>query len=148
GAASTALSVTVDTVAPNAPVISSFSNDSGALGDGITNDNTLILTGTAAANSTVSVYDGTTLRGTATANGSGAWSFTTGTLADASHSFTAKATDAAGNTSAASTALSVTVDTVAPNAPVISSFSNTSGPSARASTSTNSRPLPEPHAAI
>src|SRR5439155_15522836 len=104
-----------------------FSNDSGALGDGITNDNTLTLTGTAAANSTVSVYDGTTLLGTATPNGSGAWSFTTGTLADASHSFTAKATDAAGNTGAASTVLGVTVDTVAPNAPVISSFSNDSG---------------------
>ncbi len=37
--------------------------------------------------------------GTATANGSGAWSFTTATLADGSHSFTAKATDTAGNVS-------------------------------------------------
>ena len=44
------------------------------MGDGITNDNTLTLTGTAVANSTVKVYDGATLLGTATANGSGAWS--------------------------------------------------------------------------
>ena len=40
----------------------------------------LTLTGNAVANSTVNVYDGTTLLGTATANGSGAWSFTTATL--------------------------------------------------------------------
>ena len=126
-AASTALSVTVDTVAPSAPTIASFSTDSGAVGDGITNDNTLTLTGTAAAGSTVSVYDGATLLGTATANGSGAWTFTTGVLADATHSFTAKAADAAGNTSAASAALSVTVDTVAPGAPTIASFSTDSG---------------------
>ena len=46
------------------------------------------------------VYDGATLLGTATANGSGAWSFATATLADGAHAFTAKATDAAGNTSA------------------------------------------------
>ena len=77
GAASTALSVTVDTVAPVAPTIASFSPDSGVVGDGITNDNTLTLTGTAEANSTVKVYDGATLLGTATANGSGAWSYTT-----------------------------------------------------------------------
>jgi hypothetical protein len=52
----------------------------------------LALTGTAEANSTVKVYDGTKLLGTATANGSGAWSYTTGTLLDATHSFTATAT--------------------------------------------------------
>ena len=94
--------MTVDTAAPAAPAIASFSTDSGAAGDGITNDNTLTLTGTAEANSTVKVYDGATLLGTVTANGSGAWSFTTGALADGAHSFTATATDAAGNVSAAS----------------------------------------------
>ena len=50
GAASTALSVTVDTVAPVAPTITSFSPDSGVVGDGITNASTLTLTGTAEAN--------------------------------------------------------------------------------------------------
>src|SRR5262245_33401972 len=126
-APSTALSVTVDTVAPGAPTISSYSTDSGTVGDGITNDNTLTLTGTAAAGSTVNTYDGSTLLGTATANGSGAWTFTTGTLADATHSFTARASDAAGNMSAVSAALSVTVDTVAPSAPTISAYSTDSG---------------------
>jgi parallel beta-helix repeat protein len=102
---------------PGAPIIASFSNDSGVAGDGLTNDNTPTLTGTAAANSTVKVFDGTTQIATATADGSGAWSYTTAALADGSHNFTATATNASG-TSAASAALAVTIDTVAPNAPV------------------------------
>ena len=119
--------MTIDTGAPAAPAITSCSTDSGTAGDGITNDNTLTLTGTAQANSTVRVYDGATLLGTVTANGSGAWSFTTATLADGAHSFTATATDAAGNTSAASSALSVTIDSGAPAAPAIASLSTDSG---------------------
>ena len=126
-AASSARNVTIDTAAPAAPAITSWSNDTDVAGDGVTSDNTLAFTGTAAANSTVRVYDGATLLGTVTANGSGAWSFTTATLADGSHSFTATATDTAGNVSAASSALSVTVDAGAPAAPVIVSFSNDSG---------------------
>src|SRR5262249_47983670 len=73
--------------------------------------------------STVQLFDGTTQIGTATANGSGAWSFTTATLIDGSHAFTAKAVDAAGNASAASAALHVTVDTIAPATPTVTSFS-------------------------
>ena len=110
----------IDTTAPVAPTITSFSTDSGVVGDHITNDNTLTLTGTAEANSTVKVYDGATLLGSATANGSGAWSYTTAALANGAHSLTATATDAAGNTGAASTALAVTIDTTAPAAPTIS----------------------------
>ena len=121
GVASSALSVTVDTVAPVAPSIASFSTDSGVVGDHITNDNTLTLTGSAEANSTVKVYDGATLLGSATANSSGAWTYTTAALSDGAHNLTTTATDAAGNTGVASSALSVTVDTVAPNAPVIAS---------------------------
>ena len=109
------------------PSIASFSTDSGTVGDRITNDNTLTLTGTAEANSTVKVFDGATLLGSATANGSGAWSYTTAALANGAHSLTATATDAAGNTSAASAALSVTIDTTAPVAPSIASFSTDSG---------------------
>ena len=122
-AASAALNVTVDTVAPGAPTVASFSPDSNVVGDGITNVNHLTLTGTAVAGSTVEVFDGATQIGTATANGSGAWSFATATLADGSHAFTSKAMDAAGNVSAASAALNVTVDTVAPAAPTMASFS-------------------------
>ena len=110
-AASSPLTVRVDTVAPSAPTIASFSTDTGTVGDGITSDNTLTLTGAAAANSAVKVYDGAMLLGSATANSSGAWSYTTGVLSNAPHNLTATATDAAGNTSAASSVLAVTVNT-------------------------------------
>ena len=118
-AASAVMNVTIDTVAPAVPTIASFSTDSGTVGDGITNDNTLTLNGTAEANATVKVFDGATLLGSVAANGSGAWSYTTAALANGNHSLTATATDAAGNTGAASGALSVTIDTVAPATPVI-----------------------------
>ena len=111
--------MTIDTTAPVAPSIASFSTDSGTVGDGITNDNTLVLTGTAEANATVKVFDGANQLGSATANGSGAWSYTTAALANGTHSLTATATDAAGNVGAASSALSVTIDRTAPNVPVI-----------------------------
>ena len=119
--------MTIDTTAPVAPSIASFSTDSGTVGDGITNDNTLTLTGTAEANATVKVFDGATLLGSAVANGSGAWSYTTAALANGAHSLTATATDAAGNTGVASAALSVTIDTTAPVAPSITSFSPDTG---------------------
>src|SRR2546429_6731153 len=47
----------------------------------------------------------------------GSWSIATSALGSGSHTITAKATDAAGNTSAASGGLSVTIDTAAPAAP-------------------------------
>ena len=74
----------------------------------------------------MNVYDGTTLLGTATANASGAWSFVTVPLPDGLHSFTATDT-VSGVTSAASAVMSVTIDTVAPAAPTIASFSTDSG---------------------
>jgi hypothetical protein len=96
-AASSALSVTIDASAPVTPVIASYSTDQRHGGDAITNDNTLTLTGSAEANATVKVYDGATLLGSATANGAGAWSFTTGALANGGHSLTATRHDVAGN---------------------------------------------------
>ena len=110
-----AASPTVDPVIAqlSPPTIMSFSPDSGTVGDGITNATTLTLTGAAVINSAVQVYDGSTQIGTAAADGSGAWSFTTGTLANGLHSFTA-IDSVGGDVSPASAALSVTVDTVAP----------------------------------
>jgi hypothetical protein len=77
--------------------------------DGITSNDTL--TGTAEANTTVTISDGTTVLGTALADGSGQWNFTPD-LADGSHTLTASGTDADGN--ASSTMLSFTLDTTAP----------------------------------
>ena len=108
---------------PTAPTIASFSNDSGVAGDGITNDNTLTLKGTAAANSTVKVFDGTTQIGTTTASSTGSWDYITSVLSNAKHVLTATATSSSGQTSAASGAMTMTVDTVAPITPVLSSNS-------------------------
>ncbi|UPK40488.1 hypothetical protein IVB18_29130 [Bradyrhizobium sp. 186] len=104
---------------PDAPTIASFSTDSGTAGDNITNDNAIELKGAAAAGSTVKIYDGTTQIGSTTADSSGAWDYITKVLTDAKHTLTATATNSSGQTSAASSALGVTVDTQAPAAPTI-----------------------------
>ncbi|SDG37937.1 hypothetical protein SAMN05216338_100192 [Bradyrhizobium sp. Rc2d] len=107
--------------APSAPKIASFSTDSGAAGDGITNDSTLELKGSAAAGSTVKIYDGSTQIGSTTATSTGSWDYITKVLTDAKHTLTATATNSSGQTSAASAAVAVTVDTKAPAAPTIAS---------------------------
>src|SRR5689334_14603155 len=117
----TTTTTTTPTPPPAPPSIAGFSPDSSAVGDGVTNAQTLKLTGSAPANSTVTVFDGSNPLGTALANGSGAWAFTTGKLTDGPNSFKASDADAAGHVSALSQALSVTVDTSAPKAPVITS---------------------------
>ena len=128
GAASSV--VTVSTAAaptgprPDAPKIISFSNDSGTAGDGVTNDNTVTLTGTAAAGSTVRVYDGATQIGTTTANSSGAWSYTTAALSNGNHPLAATATTSAGGMSPASSTLVLKIDTTAPNAATIATPTN------------------------
>jgi hypothetical protein len=114
GAPSAALPVVIDTTPPPAPTIAlDPASDTGVSNsDGLTADATPTLTGTAAPGATVSIYDGALLLGQATANGSGAWSFTARALALGAHGFTARASDAAGNVSAPSGALSVTVQPV------------------------------------
>ena len=82
-----------------APVISSDTVN------GTTGPVTVTLTGTAEAYSTVTVYDNSTQLGTTTTNGSGGWTFMTAPLADGSESFTATATDSAGNVSPLSSPL-------------------------------------------
>jgi hypothetical protein len=91
------------------PTIFNFFADSGTLGDGITDADVLTLWGIADPNTTVKIYDGTTLLGTITATSSGSWQFETPKLSNSTHSLTATATDASGSTSAPSNALSVTV---------------------------------------
>ena len=130
GAASTAYHVTIDTSAPAAPAITSVTDDvlpvTGTVADnGFSNDATLTIAGTAEAGSTVTLYDtdGTTVLGTGVASG-GAFSITTTALGQGSHTITAKATDTAGNQGAASTAYHVTIDTLAPAAPAITSVTD------------------------
>ena len=63
----------------------------------------VVLSGTEAETGTIiSIYDGTSLLGTATTGTKGTWVYTTGPLANGAQVFTATATDAAGNVSASS----------------------------------------------
>ena len=96
---------------PATPTISSFSPDNGKASGGYTTAHVLTVTGVAAANSKVEVFNGSAQLGTTTANGSGAWSFTTPSLSNGAQSFTAKDVNSAGKVSAASTALNLTVVT-------------------------------------
>lgn len=98
------LSLTVDAAIPDAPVITTTSPF-------VTTDTTPAIAGTAEANATVTVYlDGAASGAPVAADGNGDWAFTFGTLDVDSYAVTATATDAAGNVSAASAALTLTVN--------------------------------------
>ena len=85
-----------DTTAPSAP--SSLSVITGAT------DNTPTVTGNAEANSTVKMFNGSLLIGSATANSNGTFVITVSSaLSDATYTFTLTATDAANNVSSSST---------------------------------------------
>jgi rhamnogalacturonan endolyase len=106
----------VDTSVPP-PVFTSITTDSGTLtNDFITNDTTLILNGTAPANSTVTVSRaGVGVIGTALSSAAGTWSFnyTATVLTTGRYTFTATAS-LGSSSSPASSPRDVTVDTVAP----------------------------------
>jgi hypothetical protein len=92
--------VRIDATAPDAPVVSTVGGLNGRP----------TLSGTAEADSLVSVYSGINLLGRTVA-ADGAWSFTPDyALSPGAHSFTAKANDVAGNVSAASTVQAHTVN--------------------------------------
>jgi hypothetical protein len=95
--------VVLDNLAPSAPRITNVSN---------TEDYRPTFTGSAEAGANVSLYDSSTLVGSGVANDSGTWSITTNTLVSGDRSITAKATDAAGNTSSESTAFTFTLDDI------------------------------------
>ena len=128
--------INVDTIAPSVPLLVSVVDDiaggvfNAALSNGqLTNDARPTLNGTAEAGSTISIYDGSTLLGTALVQSNNSWSFTPTTpLTNGSHTFTVTATDAAGNTSGATAGFSVVVDTTAPTQPSISSIIDDVGP--------------------
>lgn len=81
----------------------------------VTKNNTPTITGTAEANSTVKVYDGSTLIGTVNADGSGNWTLIPViALSDGAHEVKATATNAAGNVSSESNKVNITIDTTPP----------------------------------
>ncbi|CAH0240659.1 hypothetical protein SRABI118_02706 [Massilia sp. Bi118] len=135
GSAGAPPSLSFDTLAPAAPSTPDLhkNSDSGVSdSDDLTHDTTLVFTGSAESGATVRLYDsdGSTEIGHATAAG-GIWAITTSALAEGSHAITAKTFDAAGNASAASGAITVTVDASSPAAlaaPVLAAASDSGVP--------------------
>jgi hypothetical protein len=104
--------------APSAPVLDAGSDTGFSATDGITMDTTPTLTGKALeAGGTIEVYEGDALLGRADVAGDLSWTFTldaTKAFADGVHTLTVRQVDAAGNRSAVSAPLAITVDTTAP----------------------------------
>jgi len=100
------VAVTLDSVPPVAPVLNQPHTP--------TNVATITFNGTSEANSSVQLYSGASLAGTVSADSQGAYEIGGVALAEGANSFTATATDAAGNTGAASAAVNVELDTVLP----------------------------------
>ena len=144
GVASAALSVTIDTTiaAPTALDLATASDSGASSTDNITKDTTPIISGKADANVSVKVFDGAVEIGSATANGAGSWSITSPVLAQGVHSITAQATDAAGNVSAASTVLAITIDTTAPGLPTVPNMTPTTDSGASNSDDITNNPTP------
>jgi hypothetical protein len=112
----------IDTVSPEAPVVSLTTDTGTSTDDALTNDATLTIT--AEAGSTVRVFDGDTELGIATEGAPGQFSFTPAGLADGVVTLTVTATDKAGNVSDAGE-ISFTLDTAAPAAPVVALANDT-----------------------
>jgi len=122
--ASASRSITIDTVAPVAPVVDAFGAVNAA---GV---NSASFSGTAEADSTVdvSVSDAGNVHsvtGSTTGDGSGHWTVSVDAsgLDDGPISVSATATDAAGNTSSAGTQTGAK-DTLAPDAPTVDVFAD------------------------
>jgi hypothetical protein len=115
GQKSTPLPIVVDAhgpATPPAPVLADGSTG------GLINDPAPAIKGTAEGNSTVTIYLNGNAVGTTTADAAGNYTYTFNpALADGSYAITVTATDAAGNTSAQSPALNITIDAAAPATP-------------------------------
>ncbi|ECY8157415.1 BapA prefix-like domain-containing protein, partial [Salmonella enterica subsp. enterica serovar Typhi] len=120
---SNSFTFTVDTVPLQPPVVNEILDDvapvTGPLTDGaFTNDRTLTINGSGENGSTVTIYDNGVAIGTALVT-DGVWTFNTSELSEASHALTFSATDDAGNTTAQTQPITITVDITAPPAPTI-----------------------------
>ena len=99
-----------DFIVSSALTITSFSPGNIAAGEGITQATEATLSGTSAPDSIVTVFDEGTRLGVTKTESRGTWSLTIPALTSGSHSFTATATNAIGNTGAASSPFNVLVN--------------------------------------
>ncbi|MBD2060624.1 hypothetical protein H6F88_32295 [Oculatella sp. FACHB-28] len=103
--------------APSSPVLSSSSDTGASNSDNLTSDNTPTLIGTATANTTIKLFNGTALLDTTTTGADGKWSFTPQSpLPDGVYQLSSAVVDSSGNTSSTSTPLTITIDATPPTA--------------------------------
>lgn len=122
-------SVTVDATAPATPsglsLRSGSAPSSSEITGTVTSQSSFFLHGSADANSTVTVFNGGTELGIATAGSGGAWVFElTGLENGNTYSFRASSSDLAGNSSAISGAIAISVITSPSDAPQIINVSD------------------------
>ncbi|MBI3072429.1 MAG: hypothetical protein HYY84_09975 [Deltaproteobacteria bacterium] len=120
--ASAALSITIDTTplsTPGAPDLIASSDTGASSTDNITGATTPTFNGSGApASATVRLYASGAPVATTTADGTGAYTVTSSALAEGDYLFTARAVDTAGNESADSPVLAVTIDSLVDCPPV------------------------------
>lgn len=114
--ASPGVAVSVDTAAstPDQPALS-LSSDTGILHDSVTSDTTPTFSVAVAEPGTIRLYVGATEVGSVSAGAAGMHDVSSSVLAAGPHTFTARLTDLAGNQSASSLGLGVTIDTTPPS---------------------------------
>lgn len=105
------LSLTIDTTPPPAPSALSLdpSTDDGAAGDNLTSNPAPEIDGKGEAGDTVTLSEGAATLGAGTVDPNGGWSIASSTLTTGPHSLTATETDLAGNASAPSSPLDLTI---------------------------------------
>lgn len=124
---SATLTVTIDVAAPSAPSKPDLAPDSDlgqSNSDNLTSDATPTFRGSAQAGTLITLQDGSAVIGTAVTDTLGKWSVTSAALPAGAHAITARAADIAGNISAVSGALTVTID-LATTAPLVTSATTT-----------------------
>ncbi|WP_172825937.1 Ig-like domain-containing protein [Pseudomonas sp. URMO17WK12:I11] len=145
-APSAPLDLTVMLGLPAMPVITAVKDDVGSSQgilqqNAITDDARPTIEGTAAPRSTISIYSNGILLGTVMSDAAGLWSFTPETaLADGLHTFTATATNAAGNVSLATAIHAITIDTMAPEKPSVGGVTDGQGPVASGESTDDTQP--------
>jgi hypothetical protein len=126
GAASSAVTLTIDSTAPDAPVINTVATDN-VISD---SEKTASVSGSAEAGATITLTLGSGNERTVTADADGNWSYSLdaadiAAMGQGAETVSASAADAAGNVGSAGT-LDISIDTAAPEAPVFNTVASDS----------------------
>ncbi|MGO0764320.1 Ig-like domain-containing protein, partial [Citrobacter freundii] len=127
---SNSISFTVNTTPLTAPLVTNIEDNvgviTGTLGNGsVTDDLSPTVSGTGTPGSTILIYDnGNLIPLNITVGADGKWSVDAPLSANAQHTLTFSAQDAAGNSLPAANPIVITTDTQAPGAPAVDTIDN------------------------